>query len=249
MVGFETISVPCAWMSIFAYSFQLYFDFYGYSLMAIGLGKMLSFRLPVNFKHPYMSTSMTEFFRRWHITLGDWFKNYVYIPLGGNRNGKMRTILNLLVVWLLTGIWHGAGYNFVIWGLTVFILIVIEKNGLKKLLDKNKIIGHLYMLFMIPLMWSIFANTDINQLITLIKKLFGFIPGNAVIFKEDYIKYLGQYWWLLLLCTIFSTPAPGNLLRKIANSIWELIILILVFCLVAYCLYKGMDDPFLYFQF
>jgi alginate O-acetyltransferase complex protein AlgI len=116
-IGFESVSTPLAWMSVIAFSLQLYFDFFGYSLMAVGLGKMLGFILPENFKHPYVSVTMTEFWRRWHITLGRWFRDYVYIPLGGNRKGTPRTTINLLIVWLLTGLWHGAGYNYLLWGL------------------------------------------------------------------------------------------------------------------------------------
>ena len=126
-IGFESISTPLAWMGVAAYSFQLYFDFFGYSLMAIGMGKMLGFELPINFNHPYTSLTMTEFWRRWHITLGSWFREYVYIPLGGSRRSVPRVILNLLIVWLLTGIWHGAGYNFMLWGFMLFCILVIEK--------------------------------------------------------------------------------------------------------------------------
>lgn len=126
-IGYESISTPLAWLGAFAYSMQLYFDFCGYSLMAVGLGEMLGFRMPANFRHPYMARSVTEFWRRWHITLGAWFREYVYIPLGGNRKGNARTIFNLLVVWFLTGFWHGAAWNFILWGFFIFILQIIEK--------------------------------------------------------------------------------------------------------------------------
>ena len=164
-VGFESISAPVAWMGIFAYSFQLYFDFYGYSMMAVGLGRMMGFTIPANFEHPYESVTMTEFWRRWHMTLGSWFRDYVYIPLGGNRRSAPRVYFNLLAVWLLTGFWHGAGWNFIIWGLFLFVVIAIEKSGLKKIMDKIRPLGHLYMLFLIPLSWMIFAITDMGQLL------------------------------------------------------------------------------------
>ena len=138
-VGFESISTPVAWMGIFAFSFQLYFDFYGYSMMAIGLGRIMGFTIPQNFDHPYQSLSMTEFWRRWHMTLGSWFREYVYIPLGGNRRSAPRVYFNLFVVWLLTGFWHGAGWNFILWGVVLFIIIAIEKAGLKRFLDRVKI--------------------------------------------------------------------------------------------------------------
>lgn len=143
-IGFESISTPLAWMAIIAYSFQIYFDFFGYSLMAIGLGKMLGFKLPKNFDHPYTSLTMTEFWRRWHITLGSWFKEYVYIPLGGNRDGNIATIRNLLVVWLLTGLWHGAGYNFVLWGVVLFLIIITEKFLIGKYLNKKPILLRIF---------------------------------------------------------------------------------------------------------
>ena len=149
-IGYESISTPLAWMGILSFSLQLYFDFYGYSLMAIGIGNILGFNLPKNFDYPYLSTSMTEFWRKWHITLGKWFRDYVYIPLGGNRKGKYKTIRNLLVVWLFTGLWHGASWNFVLWGFILFLLLTVERLGLKKLLDKYKLLGHIYMLFFIP---------------------------------------------------------------------------------------------------
>ena len=249
MIGYESISIPLAWMAIYAYSFQLYFDFYGYSLMAIGLGKMLGFHLPENFKNPYMSTSMTEFWRRWHITLGAWFREYVYIPLGGNRKGKLRTVINLFLVWMLTGIWHGAGYNFVLWGFVLFVLIMMEKSGIKKILDKHQIIGHMYMILVIPLTWAIFVNTDLQQLGMMFQKLFGLIPKESVLFGTDYIKYLHPYGWLLAAGLLFSTPIPRNLIRKIRGSKLELVILMVIFCTSAYCMARGMDDPFLYFQF
>ena len=146
-IGYESISTPLAWMAAAAFSFQIYFDFYGYSLMAIGLGKMFGFELPDNFRHPYISKSMTEFWRRWHITLGAWFRDYVYIPLGGNRKGIGRTYLNLFIVWTLTGFWHGASWNFILWGMFLFAVIAVEKSGLLKILETHRVIGHIAVFF------------------------------------------------------------------------------------------------------
>lgn len=157
-IGFESISTPLAWLGSFGYSLQLYFDFQGYSLMAIGIGRMLGFHLPENFNHPYMAKSMTEFWRRWHMTLGAWFRNYVYIPLGGNRRGTGRLAINMLVVWLLTGLWHGASWNFVLWGLVLFILILFEKLYFKRILDRSRIIARIYMLLAIPLTWTLICG-------------------------------------------------------------------------------------------
>ena len=153
--GPGNLSAAAAWMGAFAYSFQIYFDFWGYSLMAKGLGKMLGFRIPRNFNDPYTSRSVSEFWRRWHITLGRWFREYLYIPLGGNRKGFFRTMFNLFVVWSLTGLWHGASFNFVLWGLIFFGLIALEKKGFGKWLESKKIAGHLYVILLIPVTWMV----------------------------------------------------------------------------------------------
>src|SRR5699024_2338552 len=144
-IGYESISTPLAWMALFAYTFELYLDFYGYSRMAVGLGWMLGLELPRNFSYPYAASSLTEFWRRWHISLSMWFRNYLYIPLGGSRNGTAKTVRNLLIVWLATGLWHGASFNFLLWGLAVFLLLLVEKAGLKKLFDRVPALGHLYL--------------------------------------------------------------------------------------------------------
>lgn len=251
-IGFESISTPLAWMAIFAFTFQIYFDFFGYSLMAIGLGKMLGFEIPKNFDFPYLSKSMTEFWRRWHITLGSWFREYVYIPLGGNKKGTGRTILNLLAVWLLTGIWHGAGYNFILWGFLLFAIITFEKFFLKKYLDKKPWLGHLYMLLLIPLTWAVFAIEDMGQLSVFMGRLFPFFGGGVwSVFRYDYIKYLKLYWVFFLFGAILSFKTPYRLLKKLDKKDHRIIsvLLFLIFAGSVYCMYKGFDDPFLYFRF
>lgn len=249
-IGFESVSTPLAWMTIFAFTFQIYFDFWGYSLMAIGLGKMLGFNLPKNFDHPYLSLTMTEFWRRWHITLGSWFREYVYIPLGGSKNGTVATIRNLLVVWLLTGIWHGAGYNFVLWGVTLFLILIIEKFFIGKFLNSHPAVGHLYMLLIIPVTWAIFAIDDISQLELFFTRLFPFFgQGVWSVFRYDYLKYLGQYWMFFVAGILFSTKLPFNLLKRIKNKKVTAVLLLAVFAACVYCMYRGFDDPFLYFRF
>lgn len=248
-IGYESISTSLAWMGIWAYSFQIYFDFWGYSLMAVGLGKMLGFNLPWNFDYPYLSTSMTEFWHRWHITLGNWFKEYVYIPLGGNRGSKLKTYRNLLIVWLLTGIWHGANWNFVIWGMLLFLLIVLEKAGFKKLLDRHKVFGHVYMMVTIPLSWAVFANTEKGQMLLFFKRLFGMEASANYIFEADYIKYGKQYGICLLLCILFCTRIPQKIWRKAEKTYIGQVILIGIFLGVIYCLYIGLNNPFLYYRF
>lgn len=249
-IGFESLSTPLAWLSIIAFSFQLYFDFFGYSLMAIGLGKMLGFKLPINFKHPYTIVTMTEFWRRWNITLGSWFREYVYIPLGGNRKGTLRTVINLLIVWLLTGIWHGAGYNFLFWGLLLFLIIFIEKFFIGKFLNMHRAIGHIYMAVLIPITWSVFAVSNMNQLRVLFTRLFPFFgQGVWSIFRYDYLKYLDEYYPFFIARILLSTKLPYKLLKKTKNKIVLGFLLTAIFVSSLYCMYCGLDDPFLYFRF
>lgn len=243
-MGFNNISTILAWMGIIAFSLQIYFDFNGYSLMAIGLGKILGFNFPNNFNYPYESRSITEFWRRWHITLGQWFKQYVYIPLGGNRLGRARTYFNLFIVWFLTGFWHGASYNFILWGLYFFILICIEKNGLLNLLNKHKLISHIYTIFFILVGWVLFAVIDLNQIINFLKKMFIFNAGN------EWIYYLRNYIITYTIAIIFSTSFLKKIYNKfVKNNIVDTIILITIFLLSIAYLVDSSYNPFLYFRF
>ncbi|MGN0305087.1 MAG: MBOAT family O-acyltransferase, partial [Lachnospiraceae bacterium] len=190
-IGFESISTPLAWLGVVAYSFQIYFDFYGYSLMAKGLGRIMGFSFPDNFRQPYLSKTMTEFWRRWHITLGSWFREYVYIPLGGNRK---HTYWNLLIVWLLTGLWHGASWNFLLWGMICFFLIALEKAGMEKVMERFPLLGHGYMLLVIPLFWLVFAVTDLGQMGLYFTRLFPFLGDKSqAVFAGDFMKYIQIY--------------------------------------------------------
>ena len=243
-MGFNNISTILAWMGIIAFSLQIYFDFNGYSLMAIGLGKILGFNFPNNFNYPYESRSITEFWRRWHITLGQWFKQYVYIPLGGNRLGRARTYFNLFIVWFLTGFWHGASYNFILWGLYFFILICMEKNGLLNLLNKHKLISHIYTIFFILVGWVLFAVIDLNQIINFFKKMFIFNAGN------EWIYYLRNYIITYTIAIIFSTSFLKKIYNKFVKSnIVDTIILITIFLLSIAYLVDSSYNPFLYFRF
>ena len=249
-VGYNIISPRLAWMGIFAYSFQLYFDFCGYSLMAIGLGKIMGFDLPKNFDHPYMSLTMTEFWRRWHMTLGTWFRDYVYIPLGGNRRGKRRMIFNTFCVWLFTGLWHGASWNFVIWGLVLFGIIMLEKFYIGDFLNKHKLIGHAYMILIIPLTWLIFAVTDMDLMKEYFSRLLPFThKADSVLRKDDYVKYWDIYKKYFIAGAVFSTRLPEMIYKKIKGSLFATLLLLVVFWASVYCMYKGMNDPFLYFRF
>ncbi len=250
-IGFESISTPLAWMGIIAFSLQIYFDFYGYSLMAKGLGQLMGFSLPDNFAHPYLSLSMTEFWRRWHITLGSWFRDYIYIPLGGNRKGSLDTVRNLLIVWLLTGFWHGASWNFLLWGLTLFLLIFIEKAGLGRVLHRFPLLGHLYMMLAIPLNWLIFAVTDLGQMKIYFLRLFPFLAPHAEFsfFSGDYLKYGQIYLVSMAAGLIFMTGLPEKLYRRYKSSFFTAAPLLAVFWGCVYLMKLGADDPFLYFRF
>lgn len=250
-IGFESISTPFAWMGMISYSLQLYFDFSGYSLMAIGVGEMLGFQLPVNFAHPYMARSVSEFFRRWHITLGDWFRDYVYIPLGGNRKGRIRQIFNLAVVWILTGLWHGAGNHFILWGCYLFFFIMLEKLVLQKFLGKYNVISRIYLLLVIALSWMIFVIPDLNQLGIYIARLFPFLSGNHGIAVNalDYVKQLKSYGVLLLLGIFLATPIPMRWYIKWKNHPIFVILFLAIFWYCVYLVTLGNNNPFLYFRF
>ena len=251
-IGYESISTPLAWLGIVAYSLQIYFDFYGYSLMAAGLGRLLGFRLPDNFRQPYMSLSMTEFWRRWHITLGRWFREYVYIPLGGNRKGKGRQFMNLLAVWLLTGLWHGANGNFLLWGLFLFGVIWLEKVWLLRVLERFKILGHLYMCFLIPVSWMLFAITDFSQLKIYLFRLFPFLAAGgaqAAVFAGDFEKYIRMYGLGMAAGLVCCTGLIEKVFIRWRNKFWMSVLLLIIFAASVYGMYRGLNDPFLYNSF
>ena len=204
-IGLANASLPLAWLGIIAYSLQLYFDFAGYSEMSNGLSLMMGFECPANFNLPYISGSITEFWRRWHISLSGWFRDYIYIPLGGNRCSAGRQMLNMLAVWALTGIWHGANWNFICWGLYYFVLLVIEKNFLMKYLKKGKVWPHIYTLFLVVLGWGLFTcNAPGAPLGLLLSRLF--IPQGGV----SALYFLRNYAVLLVVCCVCSTQLPGR---------------------------------------
>ena len=243
-IGFANISTPLAWLAIVSFSLQIYFDFSGYSSMAIGLGKMLGFDFPENFNFPYISRSLTEFWRRWHITLGSWFREYVFIPLGGSRVPKCRLYLNLFIVWALTGFWHGAEYNFILWGLFFFIIISFEKAGLINILNKHKIFSHIYTIILLLIGWSIFAITDLTELYLFLNRLFIFKGG------VEWIYYISNYSIIMIIACILSTPILRNFhIKYINNQYVNMIILICIFILSIAYLVDSTYNPFLYFRF
>ena len=249
-------SVVAAWIGLLAYSFQIYFDFSGYSDMAIGLGKMLGFHFPKNFDYPYISKSITEFWRRWHITLSSWFRDYVYIPLGGNRKGLIKQIRNIAIVWILTGIWHGASYNYVLWGVYFGLLLILEKMFLKKWLDRiPAVFSHLYSIFFILMGWLIFSFEALGEGMAYGKVMFGMAE---VAFANDMVLYLiRNYGLLLIVCLIGCTP----LIKKWAKVCLESkkhqglvtvavnVVMILLFVIITAYLVDASYNPFLYFRF
>lgn len=249
--GYETLSCPYAWLGAFGYSFQLYFDFAGYSLMAMGLGQMLGLYVPRNFDHPYISGSMAEFWRRWHMTLGRWFKKYLYFPLGGSRCSFAKTIRNTFVVWAFTGLWHGASWNFVLWGLIFFVLLTIERLGLGKLLAKTKVLKHIYVIFLIPLTWVVFALPNMQDIATYFSRLFPFFADDTASFvnTKDVIRALHDYWYLLIACVVFCLPFPSRWYEKHKNSKLVILGLVLIYLMSVYKMQTQTSNPFLYYQF
>ncbi len=247
--GPGNLHVSVAWLGAIAYSFQIYFDFWGYSVMAMGLGKMLGFRMPRNFDDPYMSRSLAEFWRRWHITLGSWFRDYIYIPLGGNRKGSARTICNLFAVWALTGLWHGADWNFLLWGLGFFLMISLEKKTYGKWMERSRVLGHIYTLLLIPATWVIFAIVDIRQLAAYLGNMVGIHADRVLVGTEQLARYLKQYGILLIACVFFITSFPRKWYHKWKDRWFMIIFLLVMFWWSVYEIVVGSNNPFLYFRF
>lgn len=246
--GYESISTPLAWLGLVAYGLQLYFDFYGYSRMAFGLGKMMGLTLPVNFNHPYAARSIGDFWRRWHISLGVWFRTYIYIPLGGSRNGTFKMVVSTLAVWLLTGIWHGAGWNYVIWGLWMFALIMGERMIYGKRLAQSGALAHVYVLLAVGLSWLLFAVEDMGAVGTYLLRMFG--GGGVMVQSGDWIEMLNKYWFYLLLGIVLSTPIPRRLwVKKISRMPVAPLLMFCLFWICVYFLATSASDPFMYFSF
>ena len=235
------------------YSIQLYTDFLSCVTMSQGVAELFGIELTDNFNHPYFSTSINDFWKRWHKSLSAWLRDYIYIPLGGNRKGKLRQMFNMLAVWLLTGLWHGANWNFIAWGLLLFLILSIEKAGLLKLLERWKLLGHLYMCFLIPVSWALFGITNPVQLRIYMLKLFPFFAGSgaheAVVFRGDFEKYIGMYGIGLVIGLICCTGLVEKIFIRWRNRFWMSVLLLIVFGASVFCMYRGLNDPFLYYRF
>ena len=248
-IGFLSISTPLAWLGVYAYALELYFDFAGYSLMARGLGRMLGFEIPENFRYPYMARSVSEFWRRWHITLGRWFREYVYFPLGGSLGGRAKTCRNLLIVWSLTALWHGADANYLIWGASLVLLLAAEKLLLFRYLDRSRVLSHVYLLILVPLTWAVFAVTDIGQLGIYFSRLFPVFSQEGTWRNMDFLPYLKDYGPLFVLGALFATPIPEMLYKRLEKRWIGGAAVAAVLFLSLYYMTISANNPFLYFNF
>ena len=254
-IGVNSISTPLAWLGFIAYPLYLYFEFYGYSLMSRGIGRMLGYETPDNFLFPYMSRSVSEFWRRWHITLGEWFKENVYFPLGGNRCGKGRTIFNLLIVWLCTGVWHalcfdGNGVNFLLWAALLFLFILLERLGVLKVITENRVLSHIYLPAVILFSWVIF-NTNITTLADLgtyigrLFPLFGEAPD--YINPDDWRVIIGDTGIFMAIGVVFLTPLPRRIYERFKdNKLLAITVMLVLFWLSVYLVFCEGANPMVY---
>ena len=249
VIGYESISTPLAWLGAYAYSLNLYFDFWGYSLMAAGIGVMLGFPFIRNFNQPYLSSSISEFYRRWHSTLGEWFKDYVYFPLGGSRKGKGRTAINIFIVWLLTGIWHGYTANFFVWSMSICIIILFEKFILSRSPKLLAIIGHINVLVIIPITWVVFAIHSLSSLRVYLLRMFPVIDVSVAVNKNDIYYYLSDYWLYLLLGIVFTIPALTGFYKKHKDNILVVLCIFVMFFISIFSLSNSAGNPFMYLRF
>ena len=247
-------SVLYSWMYAAAYMLHIYFDFSGYSDMAIGLGKIFGFHFAENFNYPYISRSATEFWRRWHMSLGSWFRDYVYIPMGGNRVAPARRYFNILVVWILTGLWHGADWNFVLWGLFFAVFLTMEKGFLLKPLQKLPVLSHLYTLLLVAVSFVIFDSAGLSEAATHLGRMFG--AGGIPLVTGEALYYLGSYAVTFVIAIIGATPFPTRMAKQFSEgkggralSILAPAALVLVLAVVTAYLVDGSFNPFLYFRF
>ncbi len=250
-MALSELTVAGAWLGVLAFTFQIYFDFSGYSDMAVGLGRMLGFEFLPNFNYPYISKSITEFWRRWHISLSTWFREYVYIPLGGNRRGKGRQVFNLFVVWAATGIWHGANWTFLFWGLYFFVLLMVEKFLLLDKLEKAPaLVGHVYTMFFVMVSWAIFAIEDLPYLAGYLKVMFGL--GGVPLADGAFGYYLAGYLPTLCAAALAATPLGAAVYRRLGTRAQQIVCTVLVAAGLVVCtayLVAGTYNPFLYFNF
>lgn len=255
LINLTTQSVLSYWLQAIANTLQIYFDFSGYSDMAIGLGLMFGFRFLENFNYPLIARSITDFWRRWHISLSSWFRDYIYIPLGGSRVTSFKRYRNIFIVWMVTGLWHGASWNFILWGLYFAFFLILEKALLLKILDKHRVIGHIYTIFLVLISFIIFNETSVSSIILFIKNMFGF--NNLSFSNLETVYYLKNYIGVIIIAIIASIPWLQIIKKKISNSVLykkilpiiESICYILLFIITTAYIVDESFNPFLYFRF
>lgn len=248
-------SVLFYWLYAIAFALHIYFDFSGYSDMAIGLGRIFGFQFCENFNYPYISKSVTEFWRRWHMSLGTWFRDYVYIPLGGNRVSKLRHFFNIFVVWMLTGFWHGAAWNFIIWGLFFAVLLIIEKQFILKFLDKSRVLARIYTLLAVLVSFVIFNSANMNEAFEYIKNMLGF--GGVPLVSDELLYYTKSFAVIIILAIIGATPVVKTIALKLSKTekisyiqpFAESAVLVFLLIMTTAYLVDGSFNPFLYFRF
>ena len=248
-IGYAHISAPLAWIGVLCYPLNLYFDFWGYSLMASGIGVALGFPFIENFHHPYAAASVADFYRRWHMTLGSWFRDYVYIPLGGSRKDGFSTFLNLLIVWLITGLWHGFSLNFLIWAGVLFILIVWEKFVLIRFPFLMKVLGRFHVLVLIPLSWMPFALGKPEYIAGYFNCLFPFVTPPSNVYALDYVTILDNYLPFLIAGLVLLIPLFFNFIKKHRHNPLVAFICLALFWVSIYSLAGKAGNPFMYFRF
>ncbi len=248
-IGYAHLSTPLAWLGVVIYSLNLYYDFWGYSLMASGIASMLGFPFIENFHHPYAASSVSDFYRRWHMSLGSWFRDYVYIPLGGSRNGVLRNILSLFAVWLLTGLWHGFSITFIIWAFFLLLLILCEKFIWSRFPSIYKFVGRFHVLVLVPLSWIPFAMGKWSYLYGYLNRLFPFANIPANVFANDYVGILQTYWPYIIVGFIGLVPIVFAAIKKFRNNIFVILFVLVLFWISIYSLSVRQENPFMYFKF
>ena len=248
-IGYGHLSTPLAWIGVLCYSLNLYYDFWGYSLMASGICVAIGFPFVENFRHPYAATGVADYYRRWHITLGAWFRDYVYIPLGGSKRGGGRTFLNLFVVWFLTALWHGLTLNFLIWGMALFVLIAWEKLVLSRVSFLHAILGRFHVLFLVPLTWIVFALEKPAYLSAYFHRLFPFARLPANVYVRDYVQILQNYSVYFLFGLVLLVPAVFHSIQKLRRHPVIVVMLLVLFWMSVYSLVASSGNPFMYFRF
>ena len=249
VIGYESISTGLAWLGIVGYSLMLYFDFAGYTMMAAGLGQMLGIPLPQNFNEPYMAKTVSDFYRRWHMSLGLWFRDYIYIPLGGNKKGPAIAVFNVMLVWLTTALWHGFSIHYLCWAGFLSLFIIIEKLFIGRFLSSTKVIGHIYIWLLIPVSWVFFGINNIHQIFIFLGRMFPFGSQGINVDTTDFLRYGMDYAIYLIPAILLCIPAISRFFLKIRKYWWSGIITVILFAICVYCIAINGGNTFMYLNY